>query len=419
MDNESSRFKLGKAIGPGLLMAGAAIGVSHLVQSTRAGANYGTQLIIVILLVNCFKYPFFEYGHRYAVATGESLIHGYRRLGLGYLYAFLFLNFISAIISIAAVTFVTAGLAHNLLDINLSETIYSVGLMVICAAIIIVGHYKWLDYCIKAIMALLFIATVMAFIVALAHGPVAEMDYKGPSAWNMANLGFIIALMGWMPAPIELSVWQSLWILANEKSKGRKTSFKEAMFDFNFGFSLTVVLAIMFLMLGYLVFYGSGVELERSGTKFATQIVKLYTHYLGEWATPVIAIAAFTAMFSTSLTVIDAYPRSLAVGLKLVYKKLRVSSRHLQWMWVGIGCLISLIIINSFLERLTALVDLATTIAFLSGPVFAFLNYRLITSPFTPEEFRPGRGMRIISILGLVYFISFGIIFIIIRFFWV
>ena len=135
-------------------------------------------------------------------------------------------------------------------------------------------------------------------------------------------MGFIIALMGWMPAPIELSVWQSLWILANDKSKGRKTLIKEAMVDFNFGFSLTVVLAIMFLMLGYLVFYGSGVELESSGTKFATQIVKLYTHYLGDWATPVIAIAAFTAMFSTSLTVIDAYPRSLAVGLKLVFKKI-------------------------------------------------------------------------------------------------
>ena len=34
-----------KAIGPGLLWAGAAIGVSHIVQSTRAGANFGFELI--------------------------------------------------------------------------------------------------------------------------------------------------------------------------------------------------------------------------------------------------------------------------------------------------------------------------------------------------------------------------------------
>ena len=36
---------LWKAIGPGLIWAGAAIGVSHLVQSTRAGADYGFQFI--------------------------------------------------------------------------------------------------------------------------------------------------------------------------------------------------------------------------------------------------------------------------------------------------------------------------------------------------------------------------------------
>ena len=337
--------------------------------------------------------------------------------GSAYLYAFLLLNLISAIISIAAVTFVTAGLTQNLLDLKMNETICSAVLMGICATIIIVGHYKWLDFCIKTIIFLLFVATVIAFAVAFVHGPIAPIEFSGPSAWNIASLGFIIALMGWMPAPIELSVWQSLWILANEKARGSKTSIKEAMVDFNFGFFLTVVLAIMFLMLGYLVFYGSGVELEKSGSKFAAQIVHLYTRNLGEWVTPVIAIAAFTAMFSTTLTVIDAYPRSLAVGLKLIFKNIQTNSRLLQWFWIGVGCLVSIVIINFFLNRLTALVDLATTIAFLAAPVFAFPNYRLITSRFTPEEYRPGKGLRIISILGLIYFISFGILFIKIRFF--
>lgn len=417
MNKVYSIYNSTKVIGPGLLMAGAAIGVSHLIQSTRAGANYGTQLILIILIVNCFKYPFFEYGHRYAVATGESLMHGYQRLGSTYLYAFLFLNLISAIISIAAVTFVTAGLAHNLFSLNFSEATYSVCVMGTCAVIIIIGQYKWLDFSIKIIMTLLFIATVMAFIVAIVHGPVAEIDYRGESAWNVANLGFIIALMGWMPAPIELSVWQSLWVLANEKSKNYKMTMKEAMFDFNFGFFFTILLAIMFLMLGYLVFYGSGIELEKSGIKFSAQIVKLYTSNLGEWATPIITIAAFTAMFSTTLTVIDAYPRSLSVGLKLIYKNLYLNSRHLQWILVGTVCLVSLIIIKSYSNRLTALVDLATTIAFLAGPVFAFLNYRLITSSYTPKQFHPSKGMRIISILGLVYFVTFSFVFIIIRFF--
>ena len=52
-----------KKLGPGLLFAGAAIGVSHLVQSTRAGADFGWGFLWVLLLVNLFKYPFFQYGH--------------------------------------------------------------------------------------------------------------------------------------------------------------------------------------------------------------------------------------------------------------------------------------------------------------------------------------------------------------------
>lgn len=39
-----------QVFGPGILIAAAAIGVSHLVQSTRAGADFGFQLIVLILL---------------------------------------------------------------------------------------------------------------------------------------------------------------------------------------------------------------------------------------------------------------------------------------------------------------------------------------------------------------------------------
>ena len=44
-----------KKLGPGLLFAGAAIGVSHLVQSTRAGADFGLGLLWALLLVNLFN----------------------------------------------------------------------------------------------------------------------------------------------------------------------------------------------------------------------------------------------------------------------------------------------------------------------------------------------------------------------------
>ena len=53
-----------KKLGPGLLFAGAAIGVSHLVQSTKAGADFGLGLIWALIIANLFKYPFFQFGPR-------------------------------------------------------------------------------------------------------------------------------------------------------------------------------------------------------------------------------------------------------------------------------------------------------------------------------------------------------------------
>ena len=80
--NPTSNFSgLLKAFGPGLLFASSAIGTSHLVLSTRAGAHHGMVFFWVITGALLFKYPFYEFGPRYANATGESLLEGYKKQG--------------------------------------------------------------------------------------------------------------------------------------------------------------------------------------------------------------------------------------------------------------------------------------------------------------------------------------------------
>lgn len=74
--------RIWRAIGPGLLFSGAAVGVSHLVQSKRAGALFGLGLFGVIILINVLKYPAFRFGIDYGHATRLSLMSGYRELGL-------------------------------------------------------------------------------------------------------------------------------------------------------------------------------------------------------------------------------------------------------------------------------------------------------------------------------------------------
>ena len=157
-----------KKLGPGLLFAGAAIGVSHLVQSTRAGADFGFGLLWALLISIILKYPFFQYGSRFALATKMSLLDGYYKLGKIYLLIFFIIS-IGTIFTIqTAVTIVTASLATTILGGSQNLVMLSTIIILLCFLLLLVGNYKFLDSLIKIIILALTISTLFALIVALA-----------------------------------------------------------------------------------------------------------------------------------------------------------------------------------------------------------------------------------------------------------
>lgn len=103
---------------------------------------------------------------------------------------------------------------------------------------------------------------------------------------------------------------------------------KEGLIDFNFGYGLSTFLAIVFLSLGALGLNGAGIVLQDSSGGFIAQFVDVYVWLLDGWAGPVIAVAALATMFSSTLTVIDGYSRSLTVGMKLAIPAIKASERH-------------------------------------------------------------------------------------------
>lgn len=404
-----------RALGPGLLMASAAIGVSHFVQSTRAGADYGLIALIFILAATLFKYPFFEFGHRFAGATKKNLLDAYLALGKKYLILFLLLNVITGVGSIAAVTFVTASIFQNLTGYQ-SITFWSACIFIVSMIILLKGQYSWLDRIIKFLMVILIITTIIAFFAALEKGVAYQESFISPSIFTWASLPFLIALMGWMPGPIEMSAWQSLWVQERERTEKMKFSFQEISFDFNFSYLLTVITAVLFLSLGYFTMHGTGESFSAKGAVFSGQVIELYTRAIGEWTKPIIGLAAFAAMFSTSFTLVDAYPRALSTGLHAIIR-LR-NEKITRGIITILCCLISLIIIGVFTSSLKVLVDVVTSIAFIAAPIFAWLNYKVITSALTPKQYQPQKWLLILGKLGLTYLVIFGILYIWYLFFY-
>lgn len=398
-----------RLLGPGVLMATAAIGGSHLVASTQAGAQFGWQLALLVLLVNLLKYPFFRAAVSYTVSTGDTLQQGYQKMGKGYLMTALGLNCIASVVNAAALLMFSASLLGYFLPIDVPIPALATAVLAAVLFILLAGHFNALDNAAKIIMVLLVIATVTATGVAWSNGPVAPADYVSPSPWTFATIGFLVVTMGWMPAPIEISAITSLW-LKRQTNEARVTP-RSALFDFNLGYLTTLLLALVFLSLGALVLHGSGQTLASGGIGFSRQLVGMYADTIGDWSRVLIALIAFLCIFGSALTVYDGYSRAVAEAMMLLKGHQEASPRVYTWVLLAVAAC-SFVIVLFFKSALMAMLSFAMTLAFVTTPMFAWLNHRLVNSTHIASEIRNGVVMRWLSVAGLIYLFGFLVVFI-------
>ena len=369
--NKSTWTSKFSALGPGILMASAAVGGSHIIASTQAGAIYGWQLALIIILANVFKYPFFRFGVQYTLDSGNTLLEGYRQKGQLYLLVFFVLNVFATVINTAAVGLLCAAILTFVLPFPVPVPTLSLVVIASCVIILLFGKYRILDGLSKLIMIALTVTTVAAVAIALARNGmqgVAPADYISPSPWNLSALAFIVALMGWMPAPIEISAINSMWVVA--KRRLTKVSYQDGIFDFNVGFIGTAILAIVFLALGALVQFGSPESVEMVGGKYIAQLINMYASTIGEWARGLIAFIAFMCMFGTTITVIDGYSRTNIESLRILFNKKENRASTLN-IAITLASLSGLAVIFYFNNAVGPMLKFAMIASFVSTPVFA------------------------------------------------
>jgi Mn2+/Fe2+ NRAMP family transporter len=402
-------------LGPGILAASAAIGASHLVQATRAGGYFGFELLWIVVAVNIIKYPFIEYGFRYAGATGKNLLQAYQKLNPKFTIIFIITNVISAIGAIALLSYLCGGIFKSVLGINIDIKFVTLFIMLLSCAIVMAKNYDYLDNIMKIFMIFLFFSTLCATIFSIINfSPEQSNIYYTESAWSSKNLPFIIALIGWMPGPMEIGVWYSVWLQAKNRGK-HKINFQQAKFDFNFGYILMILTAIFFITLGALVLHHSGQEISSKATVFTSQLISIYTLTIGDWSKIIIAVAILTTIFSTTITVIDIYPRTISCAIKIIKNEDISQDRPLRNKITVIFCLLAFIIIYFFVNNFMTIADVVTITAFVFAPFFAFLNYKVVTSKLLPKKYHPNIYMKVFNYFSILLMIILVIFFAISR----
>ena len=390
-------------IGPGLMFAGAAIGVSHLVQSTRAGAEFGFGLIWALILINLIKYPFFALGVHYTSKTGDDLLTGFQKLGRWVLVTYFVLSLLTMFTFQTAVTIVTAGIAVSLTGVG-TQFIWAVMILLLCFLILFRGRFTLLDQVMKWVVIALTLSTILAVILAWSAHEVRP-NWIQVIPQGATGIAFLIAFMGWMPAPLDLAIWQSLWVV-EKKHLNQEISEKQLRLDFNIGYLTTVVIGLSFILLGGLVMFNKGEEFSNQGTIFANQLINMYTDSLGSSAKAFIGLAALTTMFSTSLSTLDGSPRVMAKTSELLFP----NYYHLNYMnWLVILVIGSILIYLGLTDQMSTLIAVGTILSFLSAPFYAFVIYKLVNGKTMAKEHRPGIVMRTLSLLAILLLIGFSL----------
>lgn len=408
-----------RILGPGILFASTAIGVSHLVQSTRAGALYGFGLVIFVILANVLKYPFFEFGSRYANVTGKSIIEGYAGIGRWMLFLYIVLTGFTLFFVTAAVGAVTAGFLSNLFQVkqffpHISFDFVPVVLFSTCTIILLRGSYKGLDRLIKGVGLVLVVATLIAFVLLLVKGPASTpIPIAIPAMRGEASaLPFLIALMGWMPTAVDLSAWNSLWTLERIRTSGYHPTLKETLFEFNLGYWISALLALVFVVFGAYLMYDTR-DIPAGTVDFSDSLIRLYTETIGNWSYFLIAAAAFSIMFGTFIAVLDGYART-AVACSIALKTKASTERQSQHIYMGMVVLTAsggYVIIQFAGNELKSLIDLATTLSFVVAPFVAAANLYLVMSNRTHPAIRPKKRLIYLAYAGLVFLCSFTLVF--------
>ncbi len=399
-----------KTFGPGIMFAGTCIGGSHLIQSTKAGAFYGYALLGVVLFANFIKYPFFEFASRYTNATGESILEGYQKLGKWPLRIYALVTISSMFIVCAAIIAITAGLisffSKTYLGLELSFHSWVIGLMVLVLALLIINQFKILDIALKVIGLVLVVTVVSAFVIVIPEDlPQASpkmLDVIGD--FEFGGFAFAIALMGWMPMGVDMSVWHSIWTQERIKQTGYHPSLKQTLLDFKIGYWITILLAVMFLVIGaksLYTEYSIAAIKQMSPVQYSGLLVSGFTKCIGKWSGVIVSVAALSTMFGTTITLSDGYSRSVTRTFELLFGG-RSQEKRNYVIWTLVLFVGSFVVIYFLAAKLGKLMNLATTISFLIAPVAGYFNYKIVFSEEVPEDKRPSKTLKILAEAGLV-----------------
>jgi Mn2+/Fe2+ NRAMP family transporter len=401
-------------LGPGLMLAAAAVGVSHLVFATQAGANYGLSFVWLIVLISVLKYPAFRFAVDYASLTDRSLVHAYAHLGRAAMTWLFVALVVDIFVATTAVALVTAGLFISVLGLPFSAPYVAIAVCLVSAAILLNGHYRKAERIVKTLVLVFSILAIAATLLALPQLGSGGRDLFGDITPSRSLAVFAIAMAGWMPMPLTGAIFISMWAREKKRSSSLQIEHGSARHDLNFGWILTIGLAVCFAIMGAAILFQTDRVAPASAGAFAAELLSIFTTVVGDWSYPLIAAAAIAVMWSGVFALMDAIPRVTArIVDHMSGRGDEAPSRYSFFLGVQFAgvTFILLFLMGSF----GTFIAFATSAGFITAPAIAYYNYRAVKSAEVAAHYVPSQGLLVWHWIGFTALAIFAVAFLIER----
>ncbi len=399
-----------KLIGPGIILAAAAIGSGELILTPRAGALFGLSIAWIILVSVVYKL-FLTLGlARYTIATGEDIFVGFSHIP-GPRYWFVWV--MGVIYLVGAVGYsgisLACGSALYALFPSLSMVQWAVIVVILAYVLLLSGSYRPVE---KAAFVLSFVLIVGVLYSLAALHPDIVWFFKGVAPKLPSGSGqTAVSLLGWTAGGTSTLIY-SFWIL--EKGIGRGKSeekdFKGWLsfirLDTGISYFLMILISFAFLVIGVLVLSTAGPDggpLIPAREETTSVLSRLLTVAAGPKTKFIFLVAALAILYSTVIGLVDGKSRALRSATKIIFpKSKKISDKNMYRLYVTLMCLI--IFAFLFTKRPVVLIVLISAV---EAPVLSiaaimliYLMHKKLSRPM-----RPGLLWYLVIISGTILYL--------------
>ncbi len=410
-----------KRIGPGILLAAAAIGSGELILTPRAGALYGLSVGWVIVVSIVYKLVLTLGLARYTIATGEDIFEGYSHLPgpRNWFVWILGLVFALGAAGYSGIALACGSALFALLP-ALSMIQWAVLVVGVVFVLLLKGAYEPIEK-VAFVLSLTLIVGVIYSLAALAptFGWIVSQSVPRIPPGSGET---IISLLGWTAGGTSTLIY-SFWILEKgyalprgniapaadepERFQHFRHWLSLARIDAGLSYGLMLFVSLAFLTIGAITLSTAGAgggPLLPAREETATVLAHMLTAAGGPAARYIFLVAALAILFSTIIGLVDGKSRALRTAAHIIApRSRRWSDLTCYRLCVATLCLIIFALI--FTGRPVMLIVLVSA---LEAPILSLAAVMLLYLLHTrlPREYRPGLLWHILLIAGTLIYLA-------------